>query len=112
MAARLLVTPSTLYQFMRLGYNGVTASSAQTQITTVIASSQMACNTAAMSGARTAKLGHTWTGGDFSASGICEAGIFDLISGAGSKMLARVTFTAVDKDSSSTLKITWTIKIN
>ena len=43
MAARLLVTPSTLYQFMRLGYNGVTASSAQTQITTVIASSQMAC---------------------------------------------------------------------
>ena len=110
MAKRLIVTPGTLFKYMRLGTNAAVAASGQTQITTAITSSQRTCNTAAMSGTRTAKFIRTWVGADFSASGICEAGIFD--NHDTGSMLARVTFTAVSKGSSDSLKLTWTVKVN
>ena len=112
MAKRLVTAPSTYFQFMRLGTNAAAAASGQTKITTAIASSQRTCDTAAMSGTRTAKFIRTWIGANFSASGICEAGIYDHRTHATGVMLARVTFTAVTKTNSDTLKLTWTVKVN
>jgi hypothetical protein len=112
MAARLVVTPTKLYKYMRLGKNNTAANSAQTTITTIVTGSNRTCQTAAMSGTRTAKFIRTWQTTDFSSSGINEAGIFSQLTNAAGTMLARVTFTAVNKTSHDTLKITWTIKVN
>ena len=112
MAKRLVVTPTKLYQYMRLGHNGAVASSAQSTITTIVTGSNKTCNTAAMSGSRTAKFVRTWITTDFSATGIREAGLFSQLTNALGTMLARVTFTAVNKSSSDSLKITWTVKVN
>lgn len=50
-----------------------------------------------------------WAAGDGTNSAITEAGIFNAAS-AGT-MLARATFTAINKGASDTLKITWTVTI-
>jgi hypothetical protein len=50
-----------------------------------------------------------WAAGDATNSAIAEAGIFNA-SSAGT-MLARATFTAINKGASDTLKITWTVTI-
>lgn len=112
MAARLVVTPSKLYKYMRLGHNGASPVSAQTTITTIVTASNRTCNTAAMSGTRTAKFIRTWATTDFSATGIREAGLFSQLTNGSGTMLARVNFTAVNKSSHDTLKITWTVKVN
>lgn len=112
MAKRLVVAPTKLYQYMRLGHNGAAAASAQTQITTIVTGSNRTCQTAAMSGSRTAKFIRTWQTTDFSATGIREAGLFNQLTNGAGTMMARVTFTAVNKSSHDTLKITWTIKVN
>lgn len=112
MAKRLVVTPTKLYQYMRLGHNNAAAASAQTTITTIVTGSNRTCNTAAMSGTRTAKFIRTWLTTDFSATGIKEAGIFSQLTNAAGTMLARVTFTAVNKTSHDTVKLTWTVKVS
>ena len=50
-----------------------------------------------------------WAAGDGTNSAITEAGIFNAASGG--TMLARATFTAINKGASDTLKITWTVTI-
>ena len=50
-----------------------------------------------------------WAAGDGTNSAIAEAGIFNA-SSAGT-MLARATFTAINKGASDTLKITWAVTI-
>jgi hypothetical protein len=50
-----------------------------------------------------------WAAGDGTNSAIAEAGIFNA-SSAGT-MLARATFTAINKGASDTLQITWTVTI-
>lgn len=50
-----------------------------------------------------------WAAGDGTNAAIAEAGIFNA-SSAGT-MLARATFTAINKGASDTLKITWTVTI-
>lgn len=112
MAKRLVVTPTKLYQYMRLGKNNTSPNSSQTTITTIVTSSNKTCNTAAMSGTRTAKFIRTWLTTDFSSSGINEAGIFSQLTNGSGTMLARVTFTAINKTNHDTLKITWTVKVN
>lgn len=112
LAKRLVVAPTKLYRFMRLGKNPAAVASAQTTITTIVTGSNRTCNTAAISGTRTAKFIRTWATTDFSATGIREAGIFNQLTAGAGTMLARVTFTAVQKTSADTLKITWTVKVN
>ena len=112
MAKRLVVAPTKLYQYMRLGHNNAAPSSAQTTITTIVTGSNRTCNTAAMSGARTAKFIRTWLTTDFSATGIREAGLFNQLTNGAGTMMARVTFTAVAKDGHSTLRVSWTAKIS
>jgi hypothetical protein len=112
MAKRLVVTPTKLYQYMRLGKNNTAPNSSQTTITTIVTSSNRTCNTAAMSGTRTAKFIRTWLTTDFSSSGINEAGIFSQLTNGSGTMLARVTFTAINKTNHDTLRLTWTIKVN
>jgi hypothetical protein len=51
-----------------------------------------------------------WAAGDATNAAIAEAGIFNAAS-AGT-MLARATFTAINKGASDTLKITWTVTIS
>lgn len=112
MASRLVVVPTKLFRYMRLGKNNTAPNSSQTTITTIVTGSNRTCQTAAMSGARTAKFIRTWQTTDFSSSGINEAGIFSQLTAGSGTMLARVTFTAVNKTSHDTLKITWTVKVN
>lgn len=50
-----------------------------------------------------------WAAGDGTNAAIAEAGIFN--AGAAGTMLARATFTAINKGASDTLKITWTVTI-
>ena len=50
-----------------------------------------------------------WAGGDATSATIQEAGIFNA-SSVGT-MLARATFTAINKGASDTLAITWTVTI-
>lgn len=50
-----------------------------------------------------------WAAGDATNSAIAEAGIFN--AGAAGTMLARATFTAIDKGAADTLKITWTVTV-
>lgn len=50
-----------------------------------------------------------WAAGDATNAAIAEAGIFNAAS-AGT-MLARATFTAINKGASDTLKITWTVTV-
>jgi hypothetical protein len=50
-----------------------------------------------------------WAAGDATNSAIAEAGIFNAASSG--TMLARATFTAINKGASDTLQITWTVTI-
>ncbi len=50
-----------------------------------------------------------WAAGDGTNAAIAEAGIFN--AGAAGTMLARATFTAINKGASDTLKITWTVTV-
>ncbi len=50
-----------------------------------------------------------WAAGDGTNAAIAEAGIFN--AAAAGTMLARATFTAINKGASDTLKITWTVTV-
>ena len=50
-----------------------------------------------------------WAAGDATNSAITEAGIFNAASNG--TMLARATFTAIDKQAADTLQVTWTVTI-
>ena len=50
-----------------------------------------------------------WAAGDATNSAIAEAGIFNASSSG--TMLARATFTAINKGASDTLTITWTVTV-
>jgi hypothetical protein len=50
-----------------------------------------------------------WAAGDGTNTAIAEAGIFN--SSSAGTMLARATFTAINKGASDTLKITWTVTV-
>ncbi len=52
-----------------------------------------------------------WAAGDATNSAIAEAGIFNIVTANTITMLARATFTAINKGASDTLKITWTVTI-
>jgi hypothetical protein len=52
-----------------------------------------------------------WAAGDGTNSAIAEAGIFNVVTANTITMLARATFTAINKGASDTLKITWTVTI-
>jgi hypothetical protein len=110
MAKRLVVAPTKLYQYMKLGHSGTAPASSQSTLTS-ITGTRRTCNTAALSGSRTAKFVRTWTTTNFSATGIREAGLFNQRTSASGTMLARVTFTAIAKTNADTLKITWTVKV-
>jgi hypothetical protein len=108
LANRAFSSTPAVYQFMQLGTGGTAASSAQTNVLTALAkttlSGRQTSETMAMSGTRTAKWEHTWTASEFSAAGVREVGLFDV--------MARFVFTTVNKTNADTLKITWTLKIN
>lgn len=111
-AKRLVVAPTKFFKYMRLGKGGTAETSAQSGVLTFVPSSNRTCNTAAMSGTRTAKFTRTWITTDFSATGIREAGIFSQLTNGVGTMLARVTFAPVDKPNTVSLKIIWTVKYN
>ena len=113
MVSRLIISPTKLFRYMRLGKNSTSPNSDQTTITTIVTGSNRTCDTAAMSGStRTAKFTRTWLTGNFSSVGICEAGIFSQYTPGSGSMLARVTFTAINKSRADSLKISWTVCVN
>lgn len=52
-----------------------------------------------------------WAAGDATNAAIAEAGIFNVVTANTVTMLARATFTAINKGASDTLKITWTVTV-
>jgi hypothetical protein len=52
-----------------------------------------------------------WAAGDATNAAIAEAGIFNVVTANTVSMLARATFTAINKGASDTLKITWTVTV-
>lgn len=52
-----------------------------------------------------------WAAGDGTNAAIAEAGIFNVVTANTITMLARATFTAINKGAGDTLKITWTLTI-
>jgi hypothetical protein len=52
-----------------------------------------------------------WAAGDATNAAIAEAGIFNIVTANTVTMLARATFTAINKGASDTLKITWTVTV-
>lgn len=52
-----------------------------------------------------------WAAGDATNAAISEAGIFNVVTANTVTMLARATFTAINKGASDTLQITWTVTI-
>jgi len=50
-----------------------------------------------------------WAAGDATNAAIAEAGIFN--AGAAGTMLARATFTPINKTAGDTLQVTWTVTI-
>lgn len=52
-----------------------------------------------------------WAAGDATNAAIAEAGIFGVVTANTVPMLARATFTAINKGASDTLKITWTVTV-
>lgn len=52
-----------------------------------------------------------WAAGDATNAAIAEAGIFNIVTANTITMLARATFTAINKGASDTLKITWTVTV-
>lgn len=52
-----------------------------------------------------------WAAGDGTNAAIAEAGIFNIVTANTITMLARATFTAINKGANDTLKITWTVTI-
>ena len=112
MANRIFSSTPKVMNFLQLGKNGTAASTTNSDILTPLASATLAARqtvgTVAMSGARTAKFEHTWTAGEFAASGLEEAGLFNEITTAGVAgtawtMLARFVYTLVNKTGSDTL---------
>lgn len=113
MANRVFSSTPKVMNFMQLGKNGTAPSTTNSDILTPLASGTLALRqtvgTAAMSGTRTAKFEHTWTAGEFAATGLEEAGLFNEITTAGTAgtdwtMLARFTYTLVNKTASDTLE--------
>ncbi len=111
-ASRLVVLPTSLYRHMRLGTDGEAPTPDQTSLLAFVPGSNRTCESASMSGDRTATMTCTWQPADFAATGIQEAGLFDQPGPDAGSMLARVTFEPVSKSLLDTLKITWTIQIN
>jgi len=111
-ASRLVVLPTSLYRHMRLGTDGEAPTPEHTSLLAFVPGSNRTCDSAVMSGDRTATMTCTWQPADFAATGIQEAGLFDQLGPDSGSMLARVTFEPVSKSLLDTLKITWTIQIN
>lgn len=123
MVERLFSSPGTgsgphRIVYLQLGKSGAVASSVQTNVLTPIAvatlGERQTAQTIATSGARTLKWEHTWTAGEFFLNGLEEVGLFAASSkstGIGT-MFARFVFTTVNKTSSDTLKITWTVRVS
>lgn len=101
-------SPTKKVNYISLGRGATAPTASQVGLTTPITSQLVTADTAVASGAIGIWV-HTWTAGEFSATGIKEAGLFtQLTSGAGT-MLARVTFTSQNKNLSSVFKLTWKI---
>jgi len=52
-----------------------------------------------------------WAAGDATNAAIAEAGIFNVVTANTITMLARATFTAINKGALDTLAITWTVTV-
>lgn len=113
MARRVMGETNAKMQYIQLGKSGTAAASAQTNILSALAkttlSGRQTVATTSMNG-RTATLEHTWTAGEFSAAGLEEAGLFNALTTSSVLMLARFVYTLVNKSSSDTIKISWSIR--
>jgi hypothetical protein len=96
-------------KWIELGKDSTAATGTDTALGTLLAASRKS-GTNSVSGA-TWQLVVDWGTSEANATGLEEAGIFNLTGAAGT-MLARTVFATVNKTSSDTLQIQWQIKVS
>ena len=116
-AHRTFKGTSAVMAWMQMGTGNLTPNSSQTNLdsplTTAVIANRQSVQAASMTmSGETGKWEHTWTPGEFSATGVQEVGLFnDNTSGVGI-MMARYRFTAVPKSLSDQIKVTWKLHIS
>jgi hypothetical protein len=106
-ADRLSTTPTgAAMGWMAIGTGSTAPAAANTALGTEIDRNAL---TSALDTTNVVTYVGDWAAGDGTNSAIAEAGIFNA-SSVGT-MLARATFTAINKGASDTLKITWTVTV-
>lgn len=105
-AAVLSLAGATAMGWMAIGTGATAPAFGNTALGTEIDRNALTSRTAAVN---VVTYVGDWAAGDGTNAAIAEAGIFNA-SSAGT-MLARATFTAIDKQAGDTLQITWTVTI-
>ena len=105
-AAALSSSPPTAMSHMAIGTGTTAPAAGNTALVTELDRNALTSRTSA---SNVVTYVGDWAAGDGTNSAIAEAGIFNA-SSAGT-MLARATFTAINKGASDTLKITWTVTV-
>jgi hypothetical protein len=108
-ADRLSTTPGQAAMgWMAIGTGATAPAAANTLLGTEIDRNAL---TSATDAANVVTYVGDWAAGDGTNSAIAEAGIFNIVTANTVTMLARATFTAINKGASDTLKITWTVTV-
>lgn len=97
---------NTVMTYMALGTGTTAAAAGNTTLVTELDRNALTSTTVVNN---TIAYAATWAAGDATGA-ITEAGIFDAASGG--DMLARTVFSVVNKGSSDSITITWTITIS
>jgi hypothetical protein len=106
-ADRLSTTPTgAAMGWMAVGTGAVAPAAANTALGTEL---DRNATTSITDSANVVTYVGNWAAGDATNSAITEAGIFNAVSVG--TMLARATFTAINKGASDTLAITWTVTV-
>jgi hypothetical protein len=107
-ADRLSTTPTgAAMGWMAVGTGGTAPAAANTALGTEL---DRNATTSITDAANVVTYVGDWAAGDATSATIQEAGIFNAASVG--TMLARATFTAINKGASDTLKITWTVTVS
>lgn len=106
-ASRMASGSATLMSHMAVGSSSVAVAANQTDLVSILGVREQLDSSTSLLNAATYKA--TFEAGEGTGV-ITEAGIFN--SSTGGDMLCRTVFSAITKDSTDTIEITWTITLN
>lgn len=106
-ASTLSSSPPTAMSHMAVGTGSTAPAAGDTALGAEIATTGRQALTSRTASLNVVTYVGNWAAGQATNAAIAEAGIFNASSGG--TMLARATFTAINKGASDTLQITWTV---